>query len=148
MMDTINLEIHFDGKFERSPHLKYIGDKIKICRNFDVDLLSYFELLDLVKEDAQNQEVLGLYFKPYNTNLDVSFIRLHNDNDVMNMMGFDCGEDNKFEIYSEHKIEKVFEIEESGSINVFLDNMSDSDEEVNNVRKRKLISHVWDYKMT
>ncbi|KAK1392312.1 hypothetical protein POM88_011368 [Heracleum sosnowskyi] len=144
LMDKIDIEIHFDGKFVNSPSLEYVGDGIKLLKNYDVDILSYFELVDLAKESAQNKKNIGfLYFKPYDKDLDISCIKLHNDADVMNMLEYGSGEVNKFIIYCEHNVEEINEVEEDeenyDDLSVDFSDMSDSDEEVMNVRKRKLI---------
>lgn len=99
-MNKVDLEIHYGGRFEKSPHLKYVGGRVKICRNYDTNLISYFELVDLIMEAAENQKIAELYIKNYDKATNESFIKLHNDVDVLKMLKFGSPENNKFEIYS------------------------------------------------
>ena len=128
-MDKVDLEIHFDDTFQKSPYLNYVGGKIKMCKNYDVDVLRYFELLDLAREDATNQSILGLYFRPFSRGLDADYIKLHNDEDVMQMLKYGSGMDTKFERYIEHEVGEDFEVEDEeescDNITASLDNMSD-----------------------
>lgn len=147
-MDIIDLEIHFDGKFQKSPYRKYVGGRIKMCKNYDVDILSYFELFDLAKEYATNQNMLGLYFRPYTRGQNAGYIKLNNDGDVMLMLKYGSEMDKKFEIYTEHKIGDNMEVEDNeescDGISASLDNIYDSDEESLNVRKKtKILTGAW-----
>lgn len=69
----------------------------------------------------------------------------------MRLLNFGSGGDSKFEIYTEHEIEEINEIEKDeesdNSMTDSLNSMSDSDEEVMNIKKRKLLLHEGDCEM-
>ena len=42
--------IHHNGNFEWNPSLEYVGGEISTMTNFDLDLLSHFEIQDICAE--------------------------------------------------------------------------------------------------
>ena len=50
MGDIFNMHMHHGGTFQRYPQVKYIGMKVDVWDNRDPDFISYFELVDMVKE--------------------------------------------------------------------------------------------------
>ncbi|KAK1399413.1 hypothetical protein POM88_009276 [Heracleum sosnowskyi] len=66
-MDKATIKLQYDGKFVYSPHLEYIGGLVKEFVDYDIDLICYFELTWLVKENAGKETCgffFGFFFKP------------------------------------------------------------------------------------
>ncbi|KAK1373943.1 hypothetical protein POM88_030136 [Heracleum sosnowskyi] len=86
-IDRVDVKLNFDGTFVKFTHLEYVAGKVKVFQNFDLDIFSYFELIDLVKE-VSVKEIKNLWFKPYDKSLDQLCVSLKDDSDVMKMLEF------------------------------------------------------------
>ena len=55
MLGYMKLVIHHGGYWEENPTMVYVGGKINQLENFDVDLLSFFELQAYSKQWGYNK---------------------------------------------------------------------------------------------
>ncbi|KAK1392119.1 hypothetical protein POM88_011175 [Heracleum sosnowskyi] len=134
-MDIVDVKLNF----VKSTHVEYVGGKVKDFQNFDLDIFSYFELIDLVKE-VSVKEIKNSWFKPYDKSLDQLCVFLKDDSDVIKMLEYGCGNSALFELYFEHVEPKqgseedmsvlqkeIYEIDEHGDFDNDDDIESDND---------------------
>lgn len=50
MIDRFNIQMQHRGSLQRYLKVTYIGGKVDTWDNYDLDFISYFELIDMVKE--------------------------------------------------------------------------------------------------
>ncbi|KAH0761773.1 hypothetical protein KY290_017846 [Solanum tuberosum] len=60
----VTLRFHHGGKLQQKPRIKYEGGIVTDCFDVDVDKLSYFEFVDIVKEIGYNCSAYVVYIKP------------------------------------------------------------------------------------
>ncbi|KAH0660484.1 hypothetical protein KY289_029232 [Solanum tuberosum] len=60
----VTLRFHHGGKLQQKPRIKYEGGIVTDCFDVDVDKLSYFEFVDIVKEIGYNCSACVVYIKP------------------------------------------------------------------------------------
>jgi len=60
----VTLRFHHGGKLQQKPRIKYEGGIVTDCFDVDVDKLSYFEFVDIVKEIGYNCYACVVYIKP------------------------------------------------------------------------------------
>ncbi|XP_049373038.1 uncharacterized protein LOC125838030 [Solanum verrucosum] len=60
----VTLRFHHGGKLQQKPRIKYEGGIVIDCFDVDVDKLSYFEFVDIVKEIGYNCSACVVYIKP------------------------------------------------------------------------------------
>ena len=61
------MHMHHGGTFQRYPQVKYIGMKVDVWDNRDPDFISYFELVDMVKELGY-EKVSRIWYRVPNMN--------------------------------------------------------------------------------
>ncbi|KAK6792031.1 hypothetical protein RDI58_011112 [Solanum bulbocastanum] len=60
----VTLRFHHGEKLQQKPRIKYEGGIVTDCFDVDVDKLSYFEFVDIVKEIGYNYFACVVYIKP------------------------------------------------------------------------------------
>ncbi|KAG5554473.1 hypothetical protein RHGRI_012120 [Rhododendron griersonianum] len=84
------LEVHHGGYFVGLPKL-YLSGKVDFIRNVDSDLMSYFEVLDLVKGLGCNLEICNIYHKMPDSDFDGGLRDIKADTDVVDMFAIHKG---------------------------------------------------------
>ncbi|KAG5533219.1 hypothetical protein RHGRI_027431 [Rhododendron griersonianum] len=84
------LEVHHGGYFVGLPKL-YLSGKVDFIRNVDSDLMSYFEVLDLVKGLGCNPEICNIYHKMPDSDFDGGLRDIKADTDVVDMFAIHKG---------------------------------------------------------
>ncbi|KAG5540565.1 hypothetical protein RHGRI_020696 [Rhododendron griersonianum] len=77
-------EVHHGGYFENVPTKKYSMGKVEFIRNVDKDLMSYFELISMIK-DLGYLENCNIYHKLPDCDLDGGLRELKTDAEVWDM---------------------------------------------------------------
>ncbi|XP_048502570.1 uncharacterized protein LOC104903051 [Beta vulgaris subsp. vulgaris] len=85
--DVINIKIHHGGNFSKDGVLTYVGGQVSFYRNCDVDRLSYFELVGMVKEIGFS-EGDKLYYTIPSYCLETGIDEIHNDQSVERLLKF------------------------------------------------------------
>ncbi|KAH0683176.1 hypothetical protein KY290_021765 [Solanum tuberosum] len=96
----VTLRFHHGGKLQQKPRIKYEGGIVTDCFDVDVDKLSYFEFVDIVKEIGYNCSACVVYIKPpkcrrvveVKSDRDIMGIRLHNLKNLLWVKGEELGE--------------------------------------------------------
>ena len=60
----VTLRFHHGGKLQQKLSIKYHGGTVTDCFNMDVDRLSYFEFIDIVKKIGYNFSSYIVYLRP------------------------------------------------------------------------------------
>uniref|UniRef100_M1DBN0 PB1-like domain-containing protein n=1 Tax=Solanum tuberosum TaxID=4113 RepID=M1DBN0_SOLTU len=76
----VTLRFHHGGKLQQKPRIKYEGGIVTDCFDVDVDKLSYFEFVDIVKEIGYNCSACVVYIKPPKCR---RVIEVKSDRDIM-----------------------------------------------------------------
>ncbi|KAG5554480.1 hypothetical protein RHGRI_012126 [Rhododendron griersonianum] len=84
------LEVHHGGYFVGLPKL-YLSGKVDFIRNVDSDLMSYFEVLDLVKGLGCNLEICNIFHKMPDSDFDGGLRDIKADTDVVDMFAIHKG---------------------------------------------------------
>ncbi|KAI8545298.1 hypothetical protein RHMOL_Rhmol07G0030400 [Rhododendron molle] len=84
------LEVHHGGYFVGLPKL-YLSGKVDFIRNVDSDLMSYFEVLNLVKELGCNPEICNIYHKIPDSYFDGGLKDIKTNTDVVDMFAIHEG---------------------------------------------------------
>ncbi|KAL3538278.1 hypothetical protein ACH5RR_001644 [Cinchona calisaya] len=100
------LEIHYDGQFVHQPEFNYVGGKIAYFNDVDPDLISYFEVLDCLKEIGVDVEIPIYYMVP---NFDLEHGR--------RLFNFDKIVLEMFEVNMNHKVIAIYSGEAANNNN-------------------------------
>ncbi|KAI8536952.1 hypothetical protein RHMOL_Rhmol10G0296900 [Rhododendron molle] len=84
------LQVHHGGYFVGSPKT-YLGGKFDCITNVDSDLMSYFEVLGLMKELGIELENANMYHKMPDCDLDGGLREIKTDRDVVDMFAIHSG---------------------------------------------------------
>ncbi|KAL3506930.1 hypothetical protein ACH5RR_032312 [Cinchona calisaya] len=99
-------EIHYDGQFVHQPELNYVGGKIEYFNDVDPDLMSYFEVLDCLKEIGIDIEIPVYYMVP-NFDSEHGHRLINSDKIVVEM----------FEVNMNHKVIAIYSGEDANDNN-------------------------------
>lgn len=91
------VEVHHGGYFLESPK-KYISRKLDLIKNVDQDLMSLFEISDLVKELGCDLKNATIYHRMPDYDLDGGLREIKSDRDVVDM----------FAIHTEKRIIPIY----------------------------------------
>ncbi|KAG5565020.1 hypothetical protein RHGRI_001034 [Rhododendron griersonianum] len=83
-------EIHHKGRFVHLPHKLYLKGSVDFVRNVDSNLMSYFEMLDIMK-DLGIPENHTMYHKLPDCDLDGGLREIKDDKDVVDMFAIHKG---------------------------------------------------------
>ncbi|KAG5582833.1 hypothetical protein H5410_053460 [Solanum commersonii] len=79
----ITLRFHHSEKLQQKPRIKYEGGIVTDCFDVDVDKLSYFEFVDIVKEIGYNCSACVVYIKPPKCQ---RVVEVKSDRDIMGIL--------------------------------------------------------------
>jgi len=79
----VTLRFHHGGKLQQKPRIKYEGGIVTDCFDVDVDKLSYFEFVDIVKEIGYNCSACVVYIKPPKCR---RVVEVKSDRDIMGIV--------------------------------------------------------------
>ncbi|KAL3523040.1 hypothetical protein ACH5RR_015874 [Cinchona calisaya] len=83
-------EVHYGGEFVHIPEFKYVGGKVAHFEEVDPDLMSYFEVLDCLREISVPTEIPIYYIVP-NADLEHGRKLLISDQNVLEMFEMNMG---------------------------------------------------------
>ncbi|KAH0716213.1 hypothetical protein KY284_009118 [Solanum tuberosum] len=99
----VTLRFHHGGKLQQKPRIKYEGGTVIDCFDVDVDKLSYFEFVDIVKEIGYNYSSCVAYIKPPKCR---RVVEVKSDRDIMGIV-HQLRNGDIVELYVTHLVEEA-----------------------------------------
>ncbi|KAG5595066.1 hypothetical protein H5410_036298 [Solanum commersonii] len=108
----VTLRFHHGGKLQQKLRIKYEGGIVTDCFDVDVDKLSYFEFVDIVKEIGYNCSACVVYIEPPKCR---RVVEVKSDRDIMDIV-HQLKHGDVVELYVTHLVEEVV-VPEIGYLN-------------------------------
>ncbi|KAK3008268.1 hypothetical protein RJ639_014954 [Escallonia herrerae] len=100
VFDNVTLEFHYGGLFTSSPNRTYQGGIVASIENYDLDFISYWELIGLLEDDLRLPSSSLLYYVIPGVTFDHGLRSIIDDGGVADMVRY-CSDSGVLPIYVE-----------------------------------------------